>query len=418
MSERMLIVSSDGHIGPPAERFREYVDPKFRADFDEWFAGYIPMWLTKGTTARQSAKQVVDVNMWGSYQAEFQRRSDDIPWGIEGKWDSSRRLEALDIDGVTCDVMFPDDQSANSPPFVGLARDYCERWDRWSPEQRLEGARTYNRWLADFCSAAPERLLGVALIGSLADVDGAMETVRWAKEHGIGGGALLPVNYYNIDEPWWNDKSCDRLWALCAELDVPLHTHVGPGTPYYSDDPFEGGLLWAMEAAYWVHRPLWFFVLSGILERYPNLKLIFTEQGVGWAVDAILTMDGVLESRLMPFVDDERRKMFSLRPSEYFERQCWIGATNTAAMGWTTPEQRAFLGYKNLMWGSDYPHIESAWPQTRERLRGIMTGIAGSEVEAMVGENAVGVFGLDTVALAPTVERIGPHPGEIITPAT
>jgi predicted TIM-barrel fold metal-dependent hydrolase len=86
-------------------------------------------------------------------------------------------------------------------------------------------------------------------------------------------------------------------------------------------------------------------------------------------------------------------------------------------MGWTTPEQRAFLGYENLMWGSDYPHIESAWPQTRARLRDVMAGIAASEVEAMVGGNAVGVYGLDPGALARTVERIGPRPDEIVTPA-
>ncbi|TMK65543.1 MAG: hypothetical protein E6G60_04745, partial [Actinobacteria bacterium] len=269
MAERLLIISADGHIGPPAERYREYMDPKYRTDFDEWFANYIPMWLAKGTTARDSAKQETDINMWGTeYKQQFELRAAQIPWGIEGKWDAPRRLEALDVDGVTADVMFPDDQSANSPPFLGLARDYCERWDRWSSEQRREGARAYNRWLADFCAEAPERLLGVALIGSLADVDDAIETVTWAKEHGLGGGLMVPVNYYNVDEPFWNDRRYDPLWAVCAELDLPLHTHVGPGSPYYSDDPFEGGMLWAMESTFWVHRPLWFFILSGVLERF------------------------------------------------------------------------------------------------------------------------------------------------------
>lgn len=415
-SERLLIVSSDGHIGPPAERYRDYMDEKYRADFDDWFAAYIPVWLTKGTTARESAKHAIDDVMWGEqYQREFEARAAAIPWGIEGKWDSTRRLEALDIDGVTSDVMFPDDQSANSPPFLGLARPYNERWDRWTHEQRREGARAYNRWLSDFCSEAPERLLGVGLIGSLADVDDAIETVQWAKEHGINGGVMLPVNYYNVDEPFWNDPRYDPLWATCSELKMPLHTHVGLGSPFYSDDPFQGGLLWSAECSFWVHRPLWFFILGGVLERFPNLQLVFTEQGVGWVVEALLMLDYLLEARITPFSEDERRKMFSLKPSEYFHRQCWIGATNTDALGWVTSEQRAALGTDRLMWGSDYPHMESAWPQTREKLRELVKGIEPEGVKAIIGGNAVDCYSLDVNGLAPTAERIGPTASEIIS---
>jgi predicted TIM-barrel fold metal-dependent hydrolase len=415
-SQRLLVISSDGHIGPPAERYREYVSPKYRDDFDQWFAEYIPIWMTKGTRAKDSVKDVDADVMWGKeYQKEFERRAQEIPWGIEGKWDSKRRLDALDIDGVAADVMFPDDQSANSPPFLGLSRPFTWRWNKYSPELMREGARAYNRWLADFCSAAPERLLGVGLIGSLADVDDAIETVKIAKEAGLGGGMLLPVNYYNVDEPFWNHRRYDRLWSVCEELGMPLQTHVGQGSPGYdTEDAFEGGLLWAMESTYWVHRPLWFFILSGVLERHPRLKLAFTEQGVRWAVEAVMMMDGLLEAKITPFSQDKRRKMLSLKPSEYFNRQCWIGATYTDALGWASPEDREILGYKSLMWGSDYPHLESAWPKTRQSLRDLMKGIPEDEVKAIIAANAVECYGIDMAKLAATVERIGPEAHEII----
>lgn len=415
-AQRLLIVSSDGHVGPPAERYREYIEPSFRSDFDRWFEAYIPLWMTKGTRASASSKAALEVNMWGEeYQRQFAERAAKIPWGIEGKWDAARRLAALDIDGVAADVLFPDDQSSNSPPFLGLAREYRERHDTWSHAQRREGARAYNRWLADFCSAAPERLLGVALIGSLAEVDEAMATVRWAKDNGLKGGVMLPVHYYNVDEPFWNDRRYEPLWALCAELDLPLHTHVGPGSPYYGDDPFEGLLLWAMESTYWVHRPLWFFTFSGIFERHPGLKFVFTEQGVEWIVGALAGMDAILENKMTPFSADERRKMFSLKPSEYFKRQCWVGATNTEALGWTTPQQRERIGTDRLMWGSDYPHMESAWPETRRKLRDLVAGISEDDVRAMVAGNALRCFGLDTGALQPIADRIGPEVGEIVS---
>ncbi len=138
MSDRLLIVSSDGHIGPPAERYREYMEPNYRPDFDEWFAAYIPMWLTKGTTARASQKQVGGISMWGQdYERAFEARASKVPWGIEGKWDARCRLDALDIDGVTADVMFPDDQSANSPPFLGLEKHHerIPRNSEWRPRR-------------------------------------------------------------------------------------------------------------------------------------------------------------------------------------------------------------------------------------------------------------------------------------------
>jgi predicted TIM-barrel fold metal-dependent hydrolase len=417
MSEdRLLLVSSDGHIGPPAERYRDYFDPKFRDDFDEWFAAYIPMWMTKGTIPSDAEKSVLDENMWGAeYTQEFQARAAKIPWGIEGKWDPAKRLDAMDIDGVTADVMFPDDQSSNSPPFLGLARDFREKWDRWSHAQRREGARAYNRWLAEFCSADPDRLLGVALIGTLADVDDAMATIIEAKEAGLGGGLMLPVNYYNVDEPFWNDRRYEPIWSLCEELEMPLHTHVGPGSPYYGEDNFEGMLIWCMESSFWVHRPLWFFTYSGIFERHPNLKFAFTEQGVDWIPPMLMAMDMVLEGKITPFGEDARRKMFSILPSEYFRRQCYVGATYTDALGWVSEEQRAQLGVDRIMWGSDYPHMESAWPHTRQKLYELMKGIPEDEVRAIVAGNAIECYGLDAARLQAIADRVGPTVDEIIS---
>lgn len=415
MPEHLMIVSSDGHIGPPVERYREYMDPKFVADFDKWFNEYIPLWMTKGTMASDSAKELLDANMWGAdYQKEFETRAAKIPWGIEGKWDSGKRLEALDIDGVSADVMFPDDQSSNSPPFIGLARDYREPYGKYSHEDRREGARAYNRWLADFCSAAPERLLGTALIGSLANVDDAIETVTWAKENGINGGANLPVHYYNMEEPFWNDKRYDPFWAACQDLDIPLHTHVGQGSPYYGDDPFTGLLLWAMESTFWVHRPLYFMTFGGVFERFPNLKMAFTEQGVDWIAPMLMGMDAILDGKITPFGEDTRRSMYSLKPSEYFYRQCWVGATNTDALGWASQNDLERLGYQKLMWGSDYPHMESHWPHTKETLKGLMKGLPENEVKAMVCDNAVTCYSIDTTKLEATAERVGPQVEDIV----
>ena len=107
--------------------------------------------------------------------------------------------------------------------------------------------------------------------------------------------------------------------------------------------------------------------------------------------------------------------MYSLKPSEYFHRQCWVGATNTDALGWASSDDRERLGFDRLMWGSDYPHMESKWPHTRETLKGLMKGIPENEVKAMVSGNAVSCYSIDTSKLESTAERIGPRVAEIVT---
>jgi hypothetical protein len=128
-----------------------------------------------------------------------------------------------------------------------------------------------------------------------------------------------------------------------------------------------------------------------------------------------MMMDYLLDAKITPFSESEKRSMYSLKPSEYFHRQCWVGATNTDALGWCTSDQRDALGTDRIMWGSDYPHMESAWPETRSRLREIVKGIDEDEVRAMVGGNAVRCYGIDADALAPTVEKIGPTVDEIVS---
>jgi hypothetical protein len=79
--ESLLIMSSDRHIPPLAERYREYVDPKYRADFDEWFSEHLPTWLTTHMMAKDSVKGIDVDGIWGSQdQEEFVRGAAEIPW--------------------------------------------------------------------------------------------------------------------------------------------------------------------------------------------------------------------------------------------------------------------------------------------------------------------------------------------------
>ena len=93
--------------------------------------------------------------------------------------DPARRLKEMDEDGIAVEILFPDDQNNNTPPWlVGLAPVGLDH--AYPPELRAVGARAYNRWLAEFSEAAPDRLIGALILGSLHDVDAAVVELRRA----------------------------------------------------------------------------------------------------------------------------------------------------------------------------------------------------------------------------------------------
>jgi predicted TIM-barrel fold metal-dependent hydrolase len=402
-SQRLLIVSSDGHVGPPVEAYRRYMDPACRADYEHWLSQYVPMWM-----ATQPKSPELRETLSENYKREWLRNA-KVAEGAAGTWNPAQRLASLDADGIAADVLFPDDQSANSPPFLGFAREFDRAPDQeYSPALRLAGARAYNRWLAEFCAAAPERLLGLALIGSMADVPAAITEIHRAKADGLTG-VLLPLIYYNTpEEPFWNDRRYDPIWAACEDLGMPIHTHTGAGGPWYGDQP-EAPILYALECTMWPHRPLSFLIAGGVFERFPGLRLVLTEQGSGWVIEALMMMDHIVTDRKYAFGEGRH---LALKPSEYFARQCWIGASIVSR-----PEiaLRHRIGIDRMMWGWDYPHIESAdWLTPRDNLRALMQGVPEAEVRALLSGNAIEAYRLDAARLQSIAGRIGPEVTAIV----
>ena len=97
-----------------------------------------------------------------------------------------------------------------------------------------------------------------------------------------------------------------------------------------------------------------------------------------------------------------------MRPSEYFDRNCAIGASNTRRRELA---RRYEIGVGNIMWGNDFPHPEGTWPHTREFLRDAFCDIPVDETAAMLGLNAAELYGFDVAALRPLADRVGPTPG-------
>jgi hypothetical protein len=107
------------------------------------------------------------------------------------------------------------------------------------------------------------------------------------------------------------------------------------------------------------------------------------------------------------------RSILSLLPSDYFARNCYVGASFMSRLECA---DRHTVGVERLMWGSDFPHNEGTPPWTEQSLRWTFAGTPAAEVERMLGLNAVECYGFDVHALAPIVQQIGPRLDDVLTP--
>jgi predicted TIM-barrel fold metal-dependent hydrolase len=404
--QRILVISSDCHAGALPATYNEYMPRAFHDAANTWWLAYArEMYSRAGTFFDQEAVKTYSEQA-GEGGARMQAFSDpsltlsdaDIlgmlgdassPFAPRrGEFDATVRMQELDADGIAGEVIFP-----QMAPFGAGLMQY--RYPV-TPEQSFAGCQAYNRWLADFCSAHPARQAGVALI-DVEDIEASVQEIRSARAMGLWGGVLLPSSTGR--HPFYHHPRYEPIWAVCQELDMPVQSHSG-WSPDYGDLP-SATAMFISEVDMWAQRPFTAMLWAGVFERYPNLKYMLTETGVGWVVEKLR----VLEFKAASPMFKHFNRGLSMTPSGYFARNCWLGAS-------FMPEHegrfRHQIGVDRLMWGSDYPHLEGTWPNTLKALNDTFGLYPEQEIRDILGLNAAKAYGFDVAALTPVAERIGP----------
>ncbi|WP_430542578.1 amidohydrolase family protein [Streptomyces iconiensis] len=383
---RYTVISADCHAGADLLDYRPYLEKRHHDAFDDWAATY--------------------VNPYEDLLADTADRN----------WNSARRLAELEADGIVAEVLFPN----TIPPFFPAASLMAPIPTREEYERRWAGLRAHNRWLADFCAQAPGRRAGIAQI-LLNDVQDAVDEVRWARENGLHGGILLPGVPPGSGVPELYSRAYDPLWAVCAELGMPVNHHGGSASPPLGEEP-AARAVFMVETTWFSHRALWHLVFGGAFNRHPDLQLVLTEQGSGWIPGVLEMLDyyhGRLVSAASRAATAESKFGAGLAasmgrgPSEVWQANCYVGAS------FMRPHEvplRGRIGLEKIMWGSDYPHDEGTRPYSREALRAAFSGVPAGEVAAMVGGNAARLYGFDLAALAAVAARVGPTVAEVAQP--
>jgi predicted TIM-barrel fold metal-dependent hydrolase len=402
--DRLVVVSTDTHCGPSLEHdLRQYCPAALHDDFAHYVAAIEalrsggPAQPTKTGEHEQRARVGVKSHVTPLALEALARTK-----ACRGQADPDGRHADMDADGVAADVLFAGGQNGEVLAFqeFGLAGLDRPR----AGALMAAGNRIWNRWLAEFVAVAPHRHVGVMEV-PMFDVDLAIAEVEWGRANGLKA-VNLPAPKSHL--PAYNEELYDRFFAVCADLDLPLVTHVGGGDPPLGATG-AGGYAVSMYETQWLsRRAVWQLIFGGVFERHPTLRFVIAECRVAWVAEALADMDSYCRSDLVPALDH-----LSRLPSEYWATNCFNAGSFLAPF---EAARRHEVGVANLMWGSDYPHAEGTWPRTRLAMHNTFAGLPEHDVRAILGENAVRVFSLDGAKLTAIADQIGPTLAEISDP--
>ena len=369
-----VVVDADSHVLEPADLWEQYIDPPFRdrairiVEVDG--VEQLIMGEEVILAGRLAGLGGVHLDRAAVFAAEA-RYQDGCPLA---SYEPRARVALWDEWAVSAGLVFP---TIGILPFPSqdpaLASAYC---------------RAYNRWQADFAAQADGRVLSVAHL-NFTDVEGALEELEWCLDHGFKAVFLPPEPIGDLRP---GDRRFDPVWARCAEAGVPLCLHVvvrfsGAAVPYAAWHLAGAGVAFgfALGAPGQIVPAVATMVLDGTFDRIPDLRVLCVEGGCGWAAHLMDRLDEKW-SVFGPLLPEK----LHLRPSEYLQRNVWYVAE---------PQERTIgamldlVGEDRILWGSDYPHVDSDL-DAPQQIRRSVAGLSPERRAAVLGGNAARLFNI------------------------
>ncbi|HYV57430.1 MAG TPA: amidohydrolase family protein [Candidatus Nitrosopolaris sp.] len=379
------MISADSHIIEPPDLWTRWLTPEFvprapklvkdEEGGDAWLYndGGAPAPLGLVTVTRGRPREEL---RWSG--ARYQTIN-------QGNFDGSARVKEMLEDGVVAEVIYSPQRTMRHF-MLGTEGDF-----------QLAGIRAYNDWLAkDFCAKAPDRLVGIAQMPSVG-VDAAITEMKRAKGMGLRGVLLSawPSGNLNLTE------ADDPFFAEAERLGIPISIHCGlaarakvapkPKTPMEEKaargEGTGGRQVSALSGAGLETMPLIMgeIILTGVHDRFPKLKFVSVESGIGWVPYYAEQMDDRY---------DRNKYWAKIRlqhqPSEYV-RSNWMFTFIIDKYG---VKNRHAVGLETLMWSTDYPHHGCDWPHSQRVVAEMFEGVPAPERRAITYGNAARLYGI------------------------
>jgi len=346
--------SADSHCVITTDQVKQHLSPRHHAAWDQGMARYDAKLNEIRAGKNLELEDFVDL--------EAARHP--------GYFDSKARLAAMDADGVQCEVMYSE--------FDFTSKVYAIGAD-WKP-----CATAYNDALHAFASIDPKRIL-ITYQLPLIDVDyAASEVYRLA---GLGARSIQIPNFPSeVGMPDYHDARYERLWHAFEETGVVVSNHLTLKATLWDvfrRDPTPQKGIFTSLPGFALAETLGWYILTGVLERHPKLRVVLVEAGLFWLPGFLRFLD----SRMHHHYEFPGMKLL---PSEYFRRQ--MAATFVYEP--EAVEARHVLGVENLLWSTDFPHPVCNWPDAAAKVDKLFAGVPADEVDKITWRNGARMYGV------------------------
>ena len=363
MLKNYQIIDADSHVYEPHDMWEKYLEPAFKSyalSPDLKIAGEEILCKNSPALAKESSSKVT-----GNY-----------PSSVLDRFDPESQVRAMRQMGVDISFVYPT---------LGL---WVFAIDSMSPQLAGAFIRAYNNWLRDFCSFDPELLRGAGAINLHAPEEMIPELHRIA-EWGWKAVFLRPNP---VKGRILSDPAYEPFWSECENLGIAVSIHEGTHSrlPTTGADRFDSRF--AMHAcSHPMEQMMAMLALveGGVLERHPQLRVGFFESGCGWLPYWLWRLDEEFEQLYW-----EVKDRIKMKPSEYFRRQCFIGIEPSEPY---LGEVIKYIGADNLLFGSDYPHMDHK-PKIVEEAVALEEKLSKETVRKILWDNPARFYGIETAS--------------------
>jgi predicted TIM-barrel fold metal-dependent hydrolase len=371
------ILSADSHVTEPPDAYSR-IDRRFKDRAPRMIRDSRrgDVYVIEGINRPISVTLLSAAGVDPTELPEIEKRN--TGWLQRGGWDPQMRIADQERDGIAAEILYPS---------VGML--LCKHLDF---DYRKACMDAYNLWLAEFCATNPDRLLGIGQV-SMRTVDDSVAEARHIKHLGLRG-IMLPGWPSEED---YDSRLYDPFWDACVDLDLPVTFHhlAGRRDPNAApDSPYSDGnrgvntkLNGWMNLVRGNQDLLAMFVLGGVFERHPRLRLICAEADAGWAPHFTYRMDYAYKHHRHHI----RTEPLSKPPSEYFHHNVYL----TFQDDLMAFKLRQFSNVRRLMWANDFPHFDSTWPRSQHVIDEQTADMDDKERNFVLHDNLAECYGLE-----------------------
>ncbi len=379
------VIDSDTHISEPPDLFTSRLPKKWhdkvpkivrneQTGFENWVIG-----------AEQHVGTPVGHTAVAGWPEPFPAAPSGFAEIPKAAHDPHARLEYMDSLKIWAMALYPNVSGFGSQAFLNLE----------SPELMLACVRAYNDFLTDWCEPARERFIPISSM-PFWDVPACVKEIEYCAKAGHKGilftGAPQDHGQPSLASPHWNP-----LWECAQAHDLPVSFHIGSGeftTSDWTPERLElygpGGINAQTSIGLFLEngRQIVDLLFSGVLPRYPDLKFVSVESGIGFIPFLLEAADHTFRYGQV----GRARPEFEMLPSEYFARQVygcyWFEEYAPAHMLDAIPVD-------NILFETDYPHPVCLYGDVREKIEAGL-GQASHEVRRkLLFDNAAKLYGVD-----------------------